>query len=134
MGVAMPSRLLSFFKSQQSKVVGDGSIGTILVNLGFVTKDQLLDAITAKLKSDTEALIGEILIARGAVTRTQLDRALLIQREFRGNVPDYVGEIRNLVAGAHARAETVQARLVELESVAREVAKDPPKLLPLKRK
>lgn len=125
----MPNRLVAFFRRRPAD---DGSIGAILLSLGFIDRQQLLDAITTKLRSNPEALLGEILIAQGSVTRTQLDRALLVQKERRG--VDYVGEIRTLVAGVTARSENMQAVLDEVRGLAEEISKRPPKLLPLKKK
>jgi hypothetical protein len=129
----MPNRIVAFFR-RATQPADDGSIGAILLTLGFITRQQLLDAITKKLASDREALIGEILIAQGAVTRQQLDRALLLQRERRGEIEDYLGKARNLVADAHARSEGIQQVLEEVRGIAEQISKHPPKLLPFKKR
>lgn len=128
----MANRLVAFF--QRARAADDGSIGAILLSLGFIDRAQLLAAITRKLQSDHEALLGEILIAQGAVTRAQLDRALARQRERRGATPDYVGDAKTLVANAHARGETVLALLEEVRGLAEDISRRPPKLLPFKRR
>lgn len=97
----------------------DTSIGGLLLRHGFITREQLLDAISIKTAASGEAMLGEVLIARGAITRAQLDRILALQKQERGNKVDYSQETQNLVAAASARAENLHGPLDELEDAAR---------------
>jgi type IV pilus assembly protein PilB len=100
----------------------DTSIGAILMRQGFITRDQLRQAIELKLKSSGEQLLGEVLVAQGAVTRTQLERILVMQREARGQQVDYMGEASRLAANATASAENLHGSLTNLEDAARRLA------------
>lgn len=97
----------------------DTTIGGLLLRHGFITREQLLDAITVKMEATGQAMLGEVLIARGAITRSQLDRVLTLQREERGEKVDYTQEMQNLIAAASARAENLHGPLDELEDTAR---------------
>lgn len=97
----------------------DTTVGGILLRMGFITRDQLREAITAKATASGDALLGEVLIAQGAVTRAQLERVLLMQKEARGEKVDYTSETLKLVAQASARAESLHGPLDELEDAAR---------------
>lgn len=97
----------------------DTTVGGILLKLGFITRDQLREAITAKMSASGDALLGEVLIAQGAVTRAQLERVLVMQKEARGEKVDYSSETLKLVAAASARAENLHGPLDELEDAAR---------------
>jgi hypothetical protein len=108
---------MTFFRRRHLK---DSTIGGVLLYLGFITQEQLLDATEVKVNANGEALIGEILVAHGAVTRGQLTRALVLQRDLRGSDVDYVAEARNLIAAVHARTEVVQAKLDDLRITAEE--------------
>lgn len=57
------------------------SIGNILVDMGYVTSDQLNQAIEVQ---KMQAPVGEILVRMGAITREQLEEALMIQKVNRG--------------------------------------------------
>ncbi len=54
--------------------------GTIAVEKGFLTKEQLLEALNIQAKenieSDTHRLIGQILLDRGYMTEDQIDSVL----------------------------------------------------------
>jgi hypothetical protein len=124
--------LRAFMDQMLARRATDNSIGALLLGMGFITKQQLLAAIVKKAQSNTDTLIGEILIAQGAVTRTQVERAMTQQRKQRGVIgtEDYVQKMKNLTAGAHARAETVQALLAEATEAAERVCKEDEAVLP----
>ena len=100
----------------------DTSVGGILLHHGFITRDQLLAAIAAKNNATPADLLGEVLIAQGAITRSQLERVLVMQREARGDKVDYSQEIKNLFAEASARVENLHGPLDELEDAARRLS------------
>lgn len=100
----------------------DTTIGSLLMKQGFITREQLLEAINTKLRSSGERLLGEVLVAQGAVTRAQLDRVLMMQREARGEEVDYAGEASRLAANATAGAENLHGSLTNLEDAARRLA------------
>ncbi len=106
-------------KAPSARWKEDSSLGKILMDLHFISRSQLHEAIRAKLASTGEQLLGEVLIAQGAVTRQQLLRALDLQQAARGHEVDYGQRVRDLVATATATAEGVQTKLVELEALAR---------------
>lgn len=100
----------------------DTTLGRILLDLHFITRDQLRAAITAKHEAHGEKLLGEILIAIGAITRDQLDRAIQIQTDQRGGEVDYAARLQHVVASATAALETVGQRLMDLEALANRVS------------
>lgn len=100
----------------------DTTLGRILLDLQFITRDQLRTAITAKHQAHGEKLLGEILIALGAITRSQLDRAIQIQTDQRGGEVDYAARLKHVMAGATAALETVGQRLSDLEALANRVS------------
>lgn len=65
--------------------VRDKRFGVIAVEKGFITKEQLFEAIKIQIEEDLEGkphrLIGRILIRLGYLTRGQADEVLLIMRE-----------------------------------------------------
>lgn len=122
--------MLRFFR-RRSDDPEDQSIGSILLRLGFITRPQLHSALATKLKADAATLLGEILVAQGAVTRGQLERALAQQFAVRGKLPDYAARTRDMLAGLHAQAETIQAHLDAVTAAAEEVAGDAPRLIHL---
>lgn len=113
------NRLRALFRKK--KVNGTSSIGATLVNLGFITRVQLHDALQVRAGASNEELLGEVLIARGYITRSQWDRVVLIQREQRGERVDYAEEARKLIASAgeqtmrlHTALDEIQTRVVRL--------------------
>lgn len=98
------------------------SVGHLLVKWGFITRDQLRDAIETKLRSSGDQLLGEVLVAKGYVTRYQLDRALVEQRKLRGEAQELRAVAGNLAAKATANLEGLHGKLDEVESQAREFA------------
>ena len=54
--------------------------GVIAVEKGFVTADQVMEAMKIQIKEDVEKsqhrLIGEILVSMGAMTSSQVDKVL----------------------------------------------------------
>jgi len=60
----------------------DSSLGNILVEMGFVTKDQLDEAV--RIQKQKAPKIGEILVEMKILTEQQLEEAILYQRVKRG--------------------------------------------------
>lgn len=113
-------RFLRWVRGKPAEVpTADTTIGALLLRHNFITRDQLLDAIEVKNTTSAGAMLGEVLIARGAITRSQLERVLLVQRAERGEKIDYAAEMQKLIADASARAENLQGPLDELEDAAR---------------
>ena len=54
--------------------------GTIAVEKGFITKDQLVDALSVQARENVESgkhrLIGQILLEYGFMTQAQIDEVL----------------------------------------------------------
>jgi hypothetical protein len=117
---ALHRRFTDFFGIKSRE--GDSSIGNLLLRLGFITRDQLREALVAKMAASQDQLLGEVLIARGALTRSQLDRVVLRQRELRGEAVDYFGEAAKLAAKATAQAESLHGSLDEVEKRANALA------------
>jgi hypothetical protein len=62
--------------------------GVIAVEKGFISKEQLFEAIKIQIEEDLEgkphSLIGVILIRLGYLTRERADEVLLVMRTKRG--------------------------------------------------
>ena len=112
----------NWFRKTDKQGPSDSTIGGILLRYGFITMDQLRSAITAKTNASQADLLGEVLISQGAITRSQLERVLLIQRAERGEKVDYTVEMQNLVAQASQQAENLHGPLDELEDAARRLS------------
>jgi len=104
------------------KKPADNSIGGVAIWMGFITAVQLDDAILAKRLTSKEQLLGEILIAQGALTRSQLDRVLDVQKGLRGGVENYAGMLNEAVAMAHEGITSLGAQVEELSVATRRVA------------
>ena len=63
--------------TQRDQQVRSNSVGQILMELGFVTKPQLEEAMQAHM--DIMAPVGEILVDQGICTDEQLQKALSLQ-------------------------------------------------------
>lgn len=96
------------------------TIGSLLIDMGFITRDQLRDAITKKLASSGEQLLGEVLIAQGMITRSQLDRALLRQRTETSGTQELVKEASKLLIKTGTQWEKLDA---DLEEVSRQLSR-----------
>jgi hypothetical protein len=59
----------------------ESSLGNILITLGYVTPEQVKNAIEIQ---KMQAPIGEILVRMKAITREQLEEALMLQKVNRG--------------------------------------------------
>lgn len=65
-------------------------LGNILVELGFITEDQLHQCVKDQEAMLKPPLLGDLLVTRGIITRESLDRALAIQKERLSANPDAV--------------------------------------------
>jgi hypothetical protein len=112
------------FRLWRKKASASSSLGSILVDWGVVTREELLKAVETKLHSSGEQLLGEVLIARGSVTRTQLDRAMAEQRKRRGgdSSMELAAVTRNLIARSTANYEDLHGKMDEVEAAAREAS------------
>jgi hypothetical protein len=61
------------------------SIGSILINLGIITNQQLRAAIEDKHRTAPDELLGLFMVGREIITREQLKKALKTQQQLRGN-------------------------------------------------
>lgn len=99
----------------------DTSIGNILVELGFVTDDQLKEAVEIQRRANP---LGKILVEMGAITDEQLDEALMQQRIKRGEASNreqtlfhrrkktrLVGEIASTCRDTMELSQSIQAKL-----------------------
>jgi type IV pilus assembly protein PilB len=57
------------------------ALGTVLVNLGYITEDDLTGVLGAQIQLDQRKRIGEILIDQGLITQDQLQQALEEQKK-----------------------------------------------------
>lgn len=105
---------MSLFKRRRPP--SESTIGALLVEGGFVTRDQLQAALSRKMEQGG-GLLGEHLVALGALTQAQLDRLLVAQAQLRG--VDVAQTLRNAVAGATASLENLHGSLDALESAAK---------------
>lgn len=64
----------------------EANIGNVLVELGLVTREQLVEGVKVKVESGgpREQKLGEVLISLGYITHPQLERALKVQAALRG--------------------------------------------------
>jgi len=76
-GVSTASLVSSVLHKQRDRYVADNTIGQVLLELGFVTGEQLDQAMEAHL--DILAPLGEILVEQGLCTQEQVDKALRLQ-------------------------------------------------------
>lgn len=56
-------------------------IGELLVERGYLTEDQLEEAVGIQKRPDESRRLGEILVSRGYVTASQIQIALARQQE-----------------------------------------------------
>ena len=63
----------------------DNSIEGILMNMDFITEDQLRQAVAIQCQ---QSPLGEILVDMGAITQYQLDEAHMLQKISRGEASD----------------------------------------------
>jgi hypothetical protein len=95
------------------------SIGSVLLRHGFITRADLEAAVQRKLTSTPDALLGEVLIAMGACTRIQIERAVTAQQELRKERVDYTDAGRKLLSLTHERLESINVQLDNVIDAAR---------------
>jgi putative phosphotransacetylase len=81
-GLCPASAVSDALHRQRDSYIQSNTIGQVLLELGFVTRDQLDQALEAHL--DILAPLGEVLIEQGICTREQIDRAYRLQLIRRG--------------------------------------------------
>jgi hypothetical protein len=113
--------MLSFFRKKSKIDPAEANIGNILLRMGFLSKEQLIKAIERKLSADRDQLLGEILIAQNAITRSQLDLALEMQVKIVGTV-SYASSIKSNLARSIASAED-HSDVVKLREMAERITK-----------
>jgi ubiquinone biosynthesis protein UbiJ len=100
----------------------EANIGNILLAMGVLDRAELNKGIEVKLASDRDQLLGEVLIARGFITRTQLERALHRQAEIIGPRP-YADQIRMTIAKGRAAIADAASNVTELKEAAEKLTK-----------
>ena len=66
---------------RQSQVVQKSRLGSLLIKKGFITEQQLSEAL--RQQRETGQMLGEVLIAKGLITTGQLQKALRKQSRYR---------------------------------------------------
>ena len=66
---------------RQSQVVQKSRLGSLLIRKGFITEQQLSEAL--RQQRETGQMLGEVLIAKGLITTGQLQKALRKQSRYR---------------------------------------------------
>lgn len=61
----------------------DTTLGEILVQMGLCTKDQIYEILISDHCQNRCGLFGELLISAGAITKSQLDKAMEVQAGLR---------------------------------------------------
>lgn len=110
------------FKRRVRLPQAEANIGNILLAMGVIDREELNKGIEVKLASDRDQLLGEVLIARGFITRTQLERALHRQAELVGPRP-YADQIRMTIAKGRAAIADAATNVVELKEAAEKLTK-----------
>ena len=95
------------------------NIGRLLVRKGYVTDDQIRDAMARQLVAAPP--LGEILIEMGAITREQLDEVLFEQRRARGETTDQE-EVRHTLVQQHRSMRDITNGLTEAAGLANALA------------
>jgi len=65
------------------------SIGNILIELGFITREEFDEKIRKFQEAKIETLLGQFLVIEGGVTPQQLERALMRQVKMRNGGIDH---------------------------------------------
>jgi len=60
-------------------------LGQILIHLGAVNHNQILEARRHQIKTNNQKRLGEILIELGYITEEELRRGLSIQQDLKNN-------------------------------------------------
>lgn len=108
------------------------SLGNLLIRFGFVTPLQLAQAadLQRSVQTESERLLGELLIAANALTRDQLLRALDEQAKLRkGGRPERLSvkdEMAVIVDLMIHRSRTTSASLEDLTKEAEKLTKETP--------
>ena len=93
----------------------DTALGRSLVDLGFVTRQELDDSIAVMQSSEEgQKSLGDVLVENGFVTRSQLDR-VRTQIEDQGGLQQIPGYIIQSKLGAGAMATVYKARQISLD-------------------
>lgn len=61
-------------------------LGEILVDLGVLSEDELLQALTLQKETFADKLLGDVLISEQEVGKEAIARALTIQRRFKESI------------------------------------------------
>ena len=77
-GFLEPKQLFKILTAQRKQGVGGGNLGAVAVQLGFMTPEKMEELV--KIQMEANELLGDILVAQGSLTRSQLLQAL---KEFR---------------------------------------------------
>lgn len=95
----------------------ESTIGYVMVEMGFITRYQLVDAVTAqRLMLPARYLLGDIMLDGGFVTVTQLEQAIVRQKEKRGQDPEYVKAAAHMVDTLIAQAVSTLPTLDRLNT------------------
>ncbi len=78
-----PRFIVKGLKEQRDMLISRATLGSILINMGVISEEQLNEALETHTK--LFAPIGEILVEKGFCTAEDIDRALKIQIEIREN-------------------------------------------------
>lgn len=77
-GFLEPKQLFKILTAQREQGNGGGHLGMVAVELGFMTSEKMEELI--KMQTETNELLGDILVEQGSLTRSDL---LLALKEFR---------------------------------------------------
>ena len=87
------------------------SIGSILLQMGVVTPDQLVQAVEDQRKLQVDALLGKILVANGFCTAGQLEVAMAAQKSMRtGDEGDRAMAVADLAIARRRRKSIIATR------------------------
>jgi len=97
---------MRLFRSKQNHV-----LGSILIELGTVTQDQLDEALRCQASGDPRPL-GAILMSLGHLTAAEVEHALMMQKARRGHLSQEEG--LNLI---HRAVQCTQKAVGEIEEL-----------------
>jgi len=90
-----------------------GRLGDVLIELGYVTHEQLLPFVTSAAQ---KARLGDMLVDSGYITKEQLDKALSFQRKSGGLLGDILLSLRFLEPEQLYRIVATQNRIGRIGS------------------